>query len=95
MAERMVQCLKLGKELPGLEKPPFSGEVGKKIYDQISAEGWNMWKEMQIKILNEYRLNMSDPADYQKLVDQMMSFLSLNEGTVLDVENAERGRSGS
>lgn len=92
--ERTVKCLKLGKDLPGLEKPPFGGETGKLIFENISKQAWSMWKDdMQIKVLNEYRLNMSDKADYQKLVDQMMLFLNLKgEGVVAEVENSERGR---
>lgn len=93
MSTRLVNCIKLNKELPGLDKPPFSGDMGKRIFEEVSAEAWAMWKDMQIKILNEYRLNLADPKDYQKLIDQMMSFLNLNSGDVLEVENAERGRS--
>jgi Fe-S cluster biosynthesis and repair protein YggX len=92
MSTRNVTCLKLNRSLPGLEKPPFGGDVGKKIFESISAEAWGMWKEMQIKVLNEYRLNMANPKDYQVLVDQMMAFLNLKEGSVVEVENAERGR---
>ena len=89
---RTVKCKKLKKELPGLEKPPFSGPIGQQIFDSISKEAWEMWsKDMQIKVLNEYRLNMADPKQYQVLVDQMLSFLELKEGEVAEVENAERG----
>ena len=90
---RMVFCSKFKKELPGLEKPPFSGEMGQRIFDHVSQDAWNQWsKDMQIKVLNEYRLNMADPRDYKVLVDQMLRFLGLEEGTVAEVENAERGR---
>jgi Fe-S cluster biosynthesis and repair protein YggX len=90
---RIVFCAKFKKELPGLEKPPFSGDVGKRIFETVSAEAWNQWsKDVQIKVLNEYRLNMADPRDYKVLVDQMMRFLGLEEGGVAEVENAERGR---
>jgi len=90
---RMVLCSKFKKELPGLEKPPFGGEVGKMVYERVSAEAWTQWsKDMQIKVLNEYRLNMADPRDYKVLVDQMMRFLGLEEGSVAEVENADRGR---
>jgi len=90
---RTVVCAKFKKELPGLEKPPFSGAVGQKIFETVSAEAWNQWsKDVQIKVLNEYRLNMADPRDYKVLVDQMMRFLGLEEGSVAEVENAERGR---
>jgi Fe-S cluster biosynthesis and repair protein YggX len=79
--------------MPGLEKPPFSGEMGKKVFESVSAEAWNLWsKDMQIKVLNEYRLNMADPRDYKVLVDQMLRFLGLEEGGVAEVENADRGR---
>jgi Fe-S cluster biosynthesis and repair protein YggX len=91
----MVFCAKLQKELPGLEKPPFKGEVGQRIYDKISQQAWDVWRsDMQIKVLNEYRLNMGDPDDYKMLVEQMLLFLNLQEGEVAEVENAERGRKG-
>ncbi len=90
---RTVLCSKFKKELPGLEKPPFGGEIGKRIFDSVSAEAWNQWsKDVQIKVLNEYRLNMGDPRDYQVLVDQMLRFLGLEQGSVAEVENSERGR---
>jgi Fe-S cluster biosynthesis and repair protein YggX len=90
---RTVQCAKFNKELPGLEKPPFGGELGKRIYETVSQEAWDQWnKDIQIKVLNEYRLNMADPRDYKVLVDQMLRFLGLEEGNVAEVENAERGR---
>ena len=90
---RKVLCAKFKKELPGLEKPPFGGDVGKMIYERVSAEAWQQWStDMQIKVLNEYRLNMADPRDYKVLVDQMMRFLGLEEGRVAEVENADRGR---
>lgn len=93
MSDRQVQCAKLGGELPGLEKPPFSGEIGQMIYEKVSARAWSMWNDdMQIKVLNEYRLNMGDPADYQTLVDQMLAFLNLSGETVVEVENEERGK---
>lgn len=91
-AGRLVKCRKYGKELPGLEKAPFAGDVGKKIFEDVSAQAWTEWKDMQIKILNEYRLNMANPKDYQTLIDQMMMFLNLKDGAVAEVENASRGR---
>lgn len=92
---RTVYCAKLKKEAPGLSSPPFSGELGQQIFDHVSAEAWKEWSDdMMIKIINEYRLNMIDPKDYEKLIEQMKGFLNLaDDGTVLEVENAERGRS--
>jgi Fe-S cluster biosynthesis and repair protein YggX len=91
--QRLVKCKKFGKEMPGLAKPPFSGPVGQQIFNETSREAWDMWRnDMQIKVLNEYRLNMANPKDYQILVEQMLQFLNLQEGGTLEVENAERGR---
>lgn len=90
---RIVLCSKYKKELPGLEKPPFSGDIGIKIFESVSEQAWSEWsKDVQMKVLNEYRLNMADPKDYQVLVDQMLRYLGLTEGNMAEVENAERGR---
>jgi Fe-S cluster biosynthesis and repair protein YggX len=94
MNERLVKCKKLGKDLPGLEKPPFGGEIGKLIYENVSAEAWKSWKDdVQLKIINEYRLNMGLKTDYEVLVEQMLRYLNLKEGSVAGVEDAERGKS--
>ena len=92
MTTRTVKCSKYGKELPGLEKAPFGGDVGKRIFDEVSAQAWKEWLEMQIKVINEYRLNMGNAKDYQVLVEQMMAFLNLREGPIVEVENEQRGR---
>lgn len=96
MSKRTVICCKLGKELPGLDKPPFAGEIGQQIYERVSEQAWLSWKDdMQMKVLNEYRLNMGDAKDYQALVEQMLLFLNLKQGTSAEVENAQRGRGES
>lgn len=95
MSTRTVQCLKLQREAEGLEALPFSGELGQKIFDNISKEAWALWEDdMMIKIINEYRLNLSEEKDYDTLLEQMGAFLNLEGagGTVLEVENAERGK---
>jgi Fe-S cluster biosynthesis and repair protein YggX len=94
MSNKTVLCSKLKKELPALEKPPFGGELGEQIFQNVSKPAWDMWKEdMMIKIINEYRLNLADPEQYQTLLEQMKAFLGLGgEQGVLEVENAERGR---
>lgn len=93
MNDRKIFCKKLGRELSALAKPPFAGEIGEKIFANISADAWGMWKnDMQLKVINEYRLNMSVPKDYQTLIDQMLAFLNLSDQKVAEVENAQRGR---
>jgi Fe-S cluster biosynthesis and repair protein YggX len=60
----MVKCIKLGQELPGLSRPPVPGELGRRIYEQVSEDAWKMFKEHFKMIINEYRLDlMSKEAD--------------------------------
>ena len=76
---RIVHCVKLNKDLPGLEKPPFSSELGEKIYNSISEEAWLDWcQNYQLNIINEYRLNLSYKEDYERLLQQMCLFLNLD-----------------
>jgi len=91
--KRKVFCAKYKIEAEGLEAPPLPGELGKKIFDSVSKKAWEEWEDLQIKIINEYRLNLSDKDDYNALKEQMLIFLGLKEGANLDVEDPERGRS--
>ncbi len=93
MTDRMVHCSRLKKDAPGLAVPPFSGELGQEIYDKVSAEAWHQWSEdMMIKVINEYRLDLTDPKQYDTLLEQMRGFLGLGDKQMLEVENAARGR---
>ncbi len=71
---RMVHCVKLGRELPGLDKPPFPGELGQRIYEHISKQAWDMWPAQSTLIINHYGLNMADPESRQLLREQMEEF---------------------
>ena len=72
---RMVKCVKLGRELPGLDDRPFDTELGQKIYENVSAEAWRMWAEHSNMLLNEYRLQPWKPEAQQFLVEQMEAYL--------------------
>ena len=71
---RMVNCVKLRRELPGLEKPPFPGELGQRIYDRVSQQAYNMWPAQSTLIINHYNLNMADPEARKVLREQMEEF---------------------
>ena len=55
-ARRTVLCVKLKRELPGLDASPWPGPLGDRIYAQVSEEAWELWEERMKIILNEYRL---------------------------------------
>ncbi len=71
---RNVVCVKLGTELPGLEKPPLPGELGKRIFERVSAQAWEQWIEHQKMLMNEYRIDLSDKGSRQILKTQMEQF---------------------
>ncbi|MFL5759627.1 MAG: oxidative damage protection protein [Thermomicrobiales bacterium] len=71
---RMVQCVKLGRELPGLDEPPFPGELGQRIYEQVSAEAYELWQPHMTILINHYGLNPADPETRKILREQMEEF---------------------
>ena len=71
---RMVQCVKLGKQAEGLERAPYPGELGQKIYDNVSKEAWQMWLKHQTILINENRLSPIDPKHREFLEQEMEKF---------------------
>ena len=67
---RKVTCVKLNKEAEGLQFPPFPGELGKRIYENVSREAWQGWLEHQKMLVNENRLSLADPAARKYLMEQ-------------------------
>ena len=82
---RQVFCVKLQKELPGLDEPPFDTELGRKIYENVSKDAWNMWMEHCKMLLNEYRLNPARKEDQQVIVQQLEQYF-FGEGSALPKE---------
>ncbi|OUW01039.1 MAG: oxidative damage protection protein [Betaproteobacteria bacterium TMED156] len=68
---RLINCIKLKKEAEGLDFQPVPGDIGKKIWENVSKEAWNQWIQHQTMLVNEYRLNLSDVKARKYLMDQM------------------------
>ena len=81
-ATRKVFCQKFQKEMPGLESPPWPGELGQRVYENISAEAWKLWEERMKMILNEYRL-MPWQKEAQELIAKQMEDFFFREGAAL------------
>jgi Fe-S cluster biosynthesis and repair protein YggX len=79
---RLVKCVKFQKELPGLDAPPWPGELGQRIYENVSAEAWRLWEERMKMILNEYRL-MPWQREAQELVQKHMEDFFFGEAAAL------------
>jgi Fe-S cluster biosynthesis and repair protein YggX len=71
---RLVLCRKLGRELPGLDEPPFAGALGERIYEGISAEAFELWQEHARTLIGSYRLNLAEQGARDFLRQQMEEF---------------------
>ena len=71
---RMVNCVKLGREAEGMDFPPYPGELGKRIYENVSKDGWQRWLKHQTMLINEYRLTTMEPKARKFLEDEMQKF---------------------
>jgi Fe-S cluster biosynthesis and repair protein YggX len=71
---RTVNCIKLGEEAEGLKMPPYPGELGKRIFDNVSAQAWKQWLAHQTMLINEYRLTPIEPKDRKFLESEMEKF---------------------
>ena len=71
---RMVNCIKLKREAEGLALPPYPGELGKRIFENVSKEAWQTWLKHQTMLINENRISPIDPKARQFLEGEMENF---------------------
>ena len=67
----LINCIKLNKQLEGLERAPYPGELGKKILNSVSKEAWQMWLAHQTMLINENNLNLFEESSQKYLKEQM------------------------
>ena len=79
---RMVQCVKLQREAEGLDRQPYPGDLGKRVFENVSKQAWQDWLRQQTMLLNEYRLSPMNPKDRSFLEEQMEKFF-FGEGSEL------------
>ena len=71
---RTVQCVVLKREAPGLDRPPYPGELGKRIFENVSKEAWAAWLKHQTMLINEYRLSPIEPKARKFLESEMEKY---------------------
>ncbi|MEG3591896.1 MAG: oxidative damage protection protein [Pseudomonadota bacterium] len=71
---RKVNCIKLNKEAEGLDRPTYPGELGQKIFDNVSKEAWAQWVGHQTMLINEYKLTPVDPKARKFLEGEMEKY---------------------
>ncbi|HUS24447.1 MAG TPA: oxidative damage protection protein [Candidatus Binatia bacterium] len=71
---RQLHCVKLGTESEGLERPPYPGPLGQRIYENVSKEAWAGWVAHQTRLINEYRLVLAEPQARKFLAEEMEKY---------------------
>lgn len=82
---RMVHCIKLGRELEGLDKPPIKGDLGQRVFETVSKEAWRMWLEHSKMIINEYRLDLISEHGQKVWMTELERYF-FGEGSQLPAE---------
>ena len=80
---RMVQCVKLGREAEGLAAPTYPGELGQRIFENVSKEAWQQWLGRQTILINEHRITPVDPKARKFLEEEMEKFFFGEEESAL------------
>jgi Fe-S cluster biosynthesis and repair protein YggX len=76
---RTVHCILLGAEAEGLDRPPYPGDLGKRIYENVSKAAWQQWLNHQTMLINEYRLSPIEPKARKFLEEEMEKFFFSRE----------------
>ena len=82
---RMVNCIKLKKESEGLERPPYPGDLGQRIFDNVSKEAWQGWMGHQTILINENRLSPINP-EHRAFLEKAMENYFFGDGAELPPE---------
>ena len=75
----LIKCVKLNKQLEGLNRAPYPGELGKKILNSVSKEAWQMWLDHQTMLINENNLNLFEESSQKYLKEQMDKYFFSDE----------------
>lgn len=81
---RLVMCRKLGKELPGLSRAPYKNDLGKRLYEEVSKEAWDMWLKDSVKFINTYRVDLTSPEGQKFMFEQCEVYFGMKEGKLAD-----------
>ena len=90
---RIVQCVVLKREAEGLEQPPHPGELGIRVFESVSKEGWSQWQERLVMIINENGLSTADPSNLELIEKHMLGFF-FGEGDYWQVPSGFRSGGG-
>ncbi|HEU4411000.1 MAG TPA: oxidative damage protection protein [Polyangiaceae bacterium] len=85
MAEvRKVMCRKLGKELPGLKRPPYRNELGQRLYNEVSQEAWEEWLKFSVRLINTRGIDLGTEEGQKMMLHQTAVYFGFEEGQLMD-----------
>ena len=84
----VVQCAKYNEELPALDRPPFPGPLGQRIFENVSKFAYSQWTVHQTNLINHYGLNMADPRTRDLIFEQMEAFF-FGEGETAPISGGQ------
>jgi Fe-S cluster biosynthesis and repair protein YggX len=88
MTDRIVHCVKLGKDLPGLARPPYKNELGKRIFEGVSKEAWDMWLQHSVRYVNTYfgpgRMDLATREGQEFMFKQCAIYFGFEHGELAD-----------
>ena len=82
----LINCIKLNKQLEGLERAPYPGELGKKILNSVSKEAWQMWLDHQTMLINENNLNLFEESSQEYLKEQMDKYFFSDDDDIDQIQ---------
>lgn len=89
--ERIVRCKKLGKDLPGLARPPYKNALGQRIYDEISQEAWKQWLADSVRFINTYRVDLATPEGQTFMFKQCAVYFGYEDGDLAPTAYVPKG----
>lgn len=87
---RMVQCRILKRSAPGLDRPPYPGELGQRIYEEVSHDAWRQWLEQLSILMNDHHLNTADPKALDDIEAMMRAYLFEDQPPVLKAASSKK-----
>ncbi|HEV8248031.1 MAG TPA: oxidative damage protection protein [Polyangiaceae bacterium] len=87
---KTVHCIKLGREAEALDKPPFKGELGQRVFENVSKEGWKLWLEHSKMLINEYRLELTSESGQRIWMTECEKYF-FGEGSAAPAEFVPKG----
>jgi len=77
---RIVHCVKLKKDLPGLARQPYKNDLGKRIFEEVSKEAWDQWLKDSVKFINTYRVDLTSQDGQKFMFKQCAVYFGFEEG---------------